>query len=186
MSPDTLPFQFVQTELRSNLLFFGIASIVLAAGVSSLLLAALRSRDRLLFWLGTFSVLYASRLFIQNGLVHTAIGAGDRQILPWILCLTYLIPIPFASFGRELLGSGWKKNRYRSGFGFKLPLLSLPIPTLVFSHQRARLGPISLTASLLSAELSSSYFTLFSGARIRRHCQGPLRGLLSSAASWSC
>jgi phosphoserine phosphatase RsbU/P len=108
MSTPTLSYQFVQSELRSKLPFFGIASIVLVAGVSSLVLAALRSGERLLLWVGLFSVLYASRLFLENGLVHTAVGLDDRHFLLFTLCLTYLIGIPYAAFARELIGPGWK------------------------------------------------------------------------------
>lgn len=110
MGPDNFSFQFVQSELRAWLPFFAIASIVLAAGVASLLLSAFRSRDHLLFWVGLFSILYATRLFVENNLMHAAIGASGRQIGPWRFALTCLIPIPYASFARELLGAGWKKS----------------------------------------------------------------------------
>lgn len=110
MSPDSIPVQVARTALRSNLPFIAIASIVSAAGISSLLLATLRSRDRLLLWLGIFSILYGSRLFIQNDLVHAAFGADDVWFSRWALCLTYVIPIPYALFARELLGSGWRNS----------------------------------------------------------------------------
>ncbi|HEX4811056.1 MAG TPA: PP2C family protein-serine/threonine phosphatase [Bryobacteraceae bacterium] len=110
MSPESIPVQVVRTALRSNLPFFGIATIVLTAGISSLLLATLRSRDRLLLWLGIFSILYGSRLFIQNDLIHVAFGADDVWFSRWALCFTYVIPIPYALFARELLGSGWKNS----------------------------------------------------------------------------
>ena len=71
MSPDSIPRQVIETALRVNLPFFGIACVTLIVGVSSLLLAWLRSRDRLLLWVGIFSVLYAVRLFIQNELVFS-------------------------------------------------------------------------------------------------------------------
>ena len=134
MSPDSLPFQLVQTELRSKLPFFAIASIVLAAAIASLLLAALRSRERLLFWLGIFSVLYAGRLFIDNGLVQAAMGLDERHVLPWILCLTYVIPIPYALFARELLGSGWKGS-ISIWFWVQIAFALSAIPIALFSHQ---------------------------------------------------
>jgi phosphoserine phosphatase RsbU/P len=108
MGTDAFSFQFIQSELRSKLPFFGIASVVLVAGISSLVLAALRSGERLLLWVGIFSVLYASRLFIENGLVHTAVGLDDHHVLLLTLCLTYLIGIPYAAFAQELIGPGWK------------------------------------------------------------------------------
>jgi sigma-B regulation protein RsbU (phosphoserine phosphatase) len=134
VSPDFLPFQFAQTELRSKLPFFGVATVILVAGISSLLLAALRSREKLLFWLGIFSVLYASRLFMENGLVHTALGTDDSFILPWTYSLTYLIPIPYAAFARELLGSGWKGS-ITFWFWIQVAFALVAIPTALYSHQ---------------------------------------------------
>ncbi len=110
MTPDSIPLHIVQTAIRLNLPFFGIASVVFIAGIASLALAGLRSRDRLLLWLGILSILYASRLFLKNGLVHVAIGGPHRDVLLCSLCLTYVISIPFGLFARELLGSGWKKS----------------------------------------------------------------------------
>jgi sigma-B regulation protein RsbU (phosphoserine phosphatase) len=105
---DLIPREAVNAALRANLPFFGIACIVLLAGVSALLLWRLRSRDRLLLWAGVFSMLYGIRLLIQNELVRAAFNAPGRGYLPWQICITYLINIPFALFARELLGRGWK------------------------------------------------------------------------------
>lgn len=110
MKPDSISAQVVQTALQAGLPFFGIACVVLTAGISSLLLALLRSRDRLLLWLGIFSTLYAVRLFVVNGLVHAATGYRDQSFLLWSLCLTYVIAIPYALFARELFGAGWMRS----------------------------------------------------------------------------
>jgi hypothetical protein len=100
----------LQTPLCWNLTFIGIASVVLVAGVSLLLLAVIRSCQRVLFWVGIFSILYAIRVFIQNALVHAAIGASEERFALWSLCLTYVIPIPYALSARELFGAGWKRS----------------------------------------------------------------------------
>ncbi len=105
---DSIPRHVVYATLRANLPFFGIACVTLLAGLSALLFARLRSRDRLLLWVGVFSVLYATRLFIQNELVRDAFNAPGRGYLPWVLCITYVINIPYGLFARELLGRGWK------------------------------------------------------------------------------
>jgi len=110
VSPDFISRAEVHASLRANLPFFGIACIVLVAGISSLLLASLRSRDRLLFWLGIFSILYAARLFIQNDLVRAAFNVPGRELLPVALCLTYILPIPYALFALEQFGRGWKAS----------------------------------------------------------------------------
>ena len=105
---DLIPRQVVNSALRTNLPFFAIACIILLAGACALALARLRSRDRLLLWVGVFSMLYAIRLFVQNELVRDAFNSPGREYIPWGLCITYLINIPFALFARELLGRGWK------------------------------------------------------------------------------
>ncbi len=146
MSPNSFPFEFVKSELRSNLPYFGVASIVLAVGISSLALAAIRFRDRLLFWLGILSILYASRLFIENALVHTAIAMADRQIALWTFCLTYLISIPYAFFARELLGSGWKKS-ILVWLWIEIAFAFIAIPAVIFNNRW--FGPADLVNSIL-------------------------------------
>jgi phosphoserine phosphatase RsbU/P len=108
--PSSIPIEIVRTALRTHLPYVAVAAVVFAAGIASTVLSRLRSRDRLLLWLGVFASLYGLRLFVQNDLIRTAIGA-DRTIF-WFteLCLTYVIPIPYAAFARELLGKGWRQS----------------------------------------------------------------------------
>jgi sigma-B regulation protein RsbU (phosphoserine phosphatase) len=96
MEPDSIPSSTLQAALASDLLFFAVASVTMAGGLSSLLLARLKFRDRLLLYLGLFAVLYASLLFLRNPLIHH--------------CLNFLVPIPYALTARELLGPGWRKS----------------------------------------------------------------------------
>ncbi len=110
MDPDLLPRQAVNSALRINLPFFAVGCIIFLFGAGSLALARLRSRDRLLLWVGVFSVLYGARLLVENELVRDAFNAPGREYVPWDLCITYVINIPFAVFARELLGQGWKKT----------------------------------------------------------------------------
>jgi hypothetical protein len=99
----------------------------MVGGLSSLLLARLKYRDRLLLYLGLFAVMYASLLFLRNKLVYAAFGIPSQQIPWWFYCLNYVVPIPYALFARELLAQDGK-SQYRSGSGFRLPLLLLPFP----------------------------------------------------------
>ncbi|HEX4166790.1 MAG TPA: PP2C family protein-serine/threonine phosphatase [Bryobacteraceae bacterium] len=142
MSLDSIPAQAVQTALRSELPFFGIASVLMLAGISSLLLALLRSRDRLLFWLGLFSVLYASRLFLDNGLVHLAIGAPDRPFRFWSFCLTCVIPIPYARFAWELLGPGWKKS-IAVWFWIEVAFAVVALPVILVTAQTSWMDSVN-------------------------------------------
>lgn len=137
MDPDSFSFHFVQSELRTWLPYFAIASIALAAGLCSLVIAALKSRDSLLFWLGVVSILYASRLFVENNLLHTAIGLDHRDTVLVSLCLTYLIPIPYAVFARELFGQGWRKSIALwlwIEVSFAVVALPLSVMSLYWSH----------------------------------------------------
>src|SRR6185312_14201776 len=88
--------------------WFGIATLCLAAGLAALVLAAKRPRERLLLFLGAFATLYGLRLLRENELVRLALDLSSSRQL--ILILTYLIPIPFALFFVELLGSGWMSS----------------------------------------------------------------------------
>lgn len=99
-------------QLRSALAFWlpymAIASICLAAGLTALVLSLLRSRDRLLLWIGVMATLYALRLFWENDLVRISLGALPLRTP--IAIVTYIIPIPYLLFFRELMGVGWKSS----------------------------------------------------------------------------
>lgn len=107
MLSDSVPRQALYAALRADLPFFGIACITFVAGILALVAARLKYRDRLFLWVGIFSVLYAIRLFLENDLVRAAFNAPGADVAPWKLCITYIIPIPYALFARELFGRGW-------------------------------------------------------------------------------
>ena len=110
MSEPTVSLEVVRSALRANLPYIGVASIVLAAGLASLVLSWLRLRDRLLLWLGVFASLYGVRLFLQNGLVRSAANVDAHVFTVATMVLTYIIPIPYAGFSREAIGAGWKNT----------------------------------------------------------------------------
>jgi hypothetical protein len=134
VSPDLIPRDVVNAAMRVNLPFFGIACITLLIGVSALVLARLRSRDRLLLWVGVFSLLYGLRLLVQNELVRDAFNAPGQEFLPWALCITYIINIPFALFARELLGRGWKCTiLVWLWLDMAFPIVAIPVALLTHS-----------------------------------------------------
>lgn len=98
----------LQSALALGLPYIVAASLCLAAGLAALALSLLRSRDRLLLWIGIFATLYSLRLFLENDLVRIALGAPSLRAP--IDAITYLIPIPYVLFFRELLGRGWKSS----------------------------------------------------------------------------
>jgi phosphoserine phosphatase RsbU/P len=136
VTPDSLSRQAVHAALRANLPFFGIACIVLVAGVSSILLARFRSRGRLLFWLGIFSIFYALRLFLSNELMRAAFDAPFGAFSPIILCLTFVMPIPYALFARELFGPGWH-GAITFWLWMETAFAVVAIPPAVFARQVA-------------------------------------------------
>ncbi|HZU28806.1 MAG TPA: PP2C family protein-serine/threonine phosphatase, partial [Bryobacteraceae bacterium] len=107
-----VPVSAIQHALRSSLPFIAVATIALVAGLAAILLSRLRSRDRLLLWLGICATLYGLRLLLQNDLIVRAItpALNARPFDVYILLFTYLIPIPLAMFVRELRGPGWKHS----------------------------------------------------------------------------
>jgi sigma-B regulation protein RsbU (phosphoserine phosphatase) len=107
---DVIPREVVNSALRVNLPYFAVACAIAIGGACSLWLARLRSRDRLLLWVGILSTLYAARLFAQNELVRDAFNAPGTEYVPLALAITYAINIPFALFAQELLGRGWKAS----------------------------------------------------------------------------
>jgi phosphoserine phosphatase RsbU/P len=108
VSPDFVSHSLPTLAMRVHLIYFALACIIAMSGVCVLTLATLRSRDRLLLWVGVFSVLYAIRLLAQNELVREAFHVPSSVYIPLALSITYAINIPFALFARELLGRGWR------------------------------------------------------------------------------
>ncbi len=131
---DSIPRQIVTEALRANLPFFAIACITLIAGIFALLLWRSRSRDLLLLWVGLFSILYATRLFIQNELVRDAFRVSGPGYLLWALCITFVINIPYALFARELLGRGWK-GLIAIWLWLDVAFAIIAIPAALFAHQ---------------------------------------------------
>ncbi len=103
-----VPYDQLRVALAFWLPYLIIASICLAAGLAALTLSLLRSRDKLLLWIGIFATLYGLRLFCENDLLRIALGVPNMSVP--VNVVTYLIPIPYVLFFRELFGSGWKSS----------------------------------------------------------------------------
>src|ERR1022692_2084203 len=67
-----VPYDQLRSALALGLPYLIAASICLAAGLTAVGLSLLRSRDRLLIWIGIFATLYGLRLFWENDLVRIA------------------------------------------------------------------------------------------------------------------
>lgn len=131
---DAISREAVHAALRANLPFFAIGCVVFMAGAASLLLSRLRSKDPLLFWLGIFSLLYAVRLLILNELVRAAVGLPFGEVAPWSLCITYVIPIPYALFARELFGRSWN-SAFAAWYWAAIVFAAFAIPLALAGRQ---------------------------------------------------
>lgn len=103
-----VPYDQLRSALSLGLPYLIAASICLAAGLAAIGVSLLGSRDRLLIWIGIFATLYGLRLFLENDLVRIAFSMPSLRAP--IAVITYLIPIPYVLFLRELLGRGWKSS----------------------------------------------------------------------------
>jgi phosphoserine phosphatase RsbU/P len=142
VNPDLIPRDVVNSALRANLPYFAIGCIILLGGACSLALARLRSRDRLLLWVGVFATFYGARLLLQNELVRDAFNSPGTAYVPWALCITYLINIPFALFALELLGRGWKRG-IALWLWVCVAFATVAIPTAFFAHTVYWVGPMN-------------------------------------------
>ena len=103
-----VPYDQLRSALALGLPYLIAASICLAAGLTAVGLSLLRSRDRLLIWIGIFATLYGLRLFWENDLVRIAFNMPSLRAP--VAVITYLIPIPYVLFLREVLGRGWRSS----------------------------------------------------------------------------
>ena len=129
-----VPYDQLRSALAYWLPYLVAASISLAAGIAALGLTFIRSRDRLLLWIGVVASLYGLRLFWVNNLVRIALGV--RDILAPIEVITYLIAIPYGLFFRELLG---REPQWR---GWRMAIDAWVWTQLVFAPLAILAGPV--------------------------------------------
>src|SRR5258708_6171487 len=92
------------SDLRAELPFLLLGTIVFAAGAATLAFSALKLKDRALLYFGWFVGLYGVRMLIVNRIF---LGAFDisPSVSEWCAAVvTYTILIPGALFFRVLIG----------------------------------------------------------------------------------
>jgi sigma-B regulation protein RsbU (phosphoserine phosphatase) len=140
-------------------------------------------------------------------LVRDAFNAPGHEYIPWALCITYAINIPFALFARELLGQGWRAS-ISVWLWLSLGFAILAIPTAFFTNNAQLIGFIngalvisgtllllahvvferkigdSLASSLLCPLLIFGAFVVLenSGIRFKGHSLEPIGFLILLAA----
>jgi sigma-B regulation protein RsbU (phosphoserine phosphatase) len=96
-------------SLRVDLPFFALAAVFVVAGLATIVLWWLRSREPLLLWLGILTILYGTRLAVANPLLQLDAGLSIRTFTLINAVITSCILISFALFFRELFGAPWRR-----------------------------------------------------------------------------
>src|SRR5580658_514415 len=96
-------------DLLWELLGVVAATVFLVTSGASIVLSFLRSRDRLLLWLGVFILFYGTRLMMLSRLVQAATGFAGPPAENVVWAISACIQFPGALFFRELLGIAWRK-----------------------------------------------------------------------------
>jgi sigma-B regulation protein RsbU (phosphoserine phosphatase) len=94
-----------------DLVAFALAAIIAAGGIGALIAHALRPppKDRLLFWVGVFALLYGVRLLDSIRLVsRPLIGGSAADYVYSVISCVIIVPAIF--FSEELYGRGWRSS----------------------------------------------------------------------------
>src|SRR5262245_46736076 len=97
------------SDLRAELPFLLLGTIVLLAGVATAAFSMLRLRDKALTYFGVFAGLYGARLLVVNGIFRSAFNIPPGVSGWCAAAVTYTIMIPGALFFRVLIGDVWQK-----------------------------------------------------------------------------
>ncbi|RPJ62511.1 MAG: hypothetical protein EHM23_03080 [Acidobacteria bacterium] len=96
------------SDLRAELPYLLLATIVLAAGMATTAFSVVKLKDKALLYFGLFASLYGVRLLIINGIFRSALDI-QPSVSQWCAALiTYTILVPGALMVRILIGPGWR------------------------------------------------------------------------------
>lgn len=90
---------------------FALAVLICAVGVAALAGHALRPppKDRLLLWVGIFSLCYGVRLLVNIGAIGGLVLTRPQgAYADW--AINYAIVVPAILFGEEVYGKGWRNS----------------------------------------------------------------------------
>jgi hypothetical protein len=89
-------------SLRADLPSLALAAIFVAAGLATIVLWRLRSREPLLLWLGILTILYGTRLGVGTELFQVAVKLSQSSVTLTNAVITSLIlgPFAFAKYAR--------------------------------------------------------------------------------------
>jgi phosphoserine phosphatase RsbU/P len=99
----------LRSMMREDAIFLVLGVLILVTGLLTLtLVALLRRRARLLFWLGVFALLYGSRLLIVTDLFRLSFDVPEATWEYLGAAASYCVPIPFVLFARAIMPA-WRR-----------------------------------------------------------------------------
>jgi len=100
-----------RSELRWELAGVGIGFILLSIGIAGLAFFLFRrqSRDFALVYFSSFSLLYAVRLLLREGIVRSVFPADRSALDHFTLAIDCFIVIPFTLFLMQIVEPQWRK-----------------------------------------------------------------------------
>jgi phosphoserine phosphatase RsbU/P len=100
--------EMICSDLRAELPYLMLGTIVLVAGVATAAFSALKVKDRALLYFGLFASLYGVRLLIVNRIFGAAFEISPN-VSEWCeAVISYTILVPGALFFRVLIGHEWR------------------------------------------------------------------------------
>jgi hypothetical protein len=132
----------VVASVRSEALQLASGVIVLALGLSVLLLSAVigRSSDVALVYFGVFATLYGLRLLALTYTAVTLYGVDLSTLRRVDDAITYVINVPILLFIERVFGSGWRSSitRVRQAW---VVLAAIGLPVALLAQDPSRLMP---------------------------------------------
>jgi sigma-B regulation protein RsbU (phosphoserine phosphatase) len=137
-----------RTELRADLGYLALGTILVAIGVAALTLASWRSerRDAALLLLGMMSVIMGPRFLLGTSTIRFLLGGVPAFVLP---ALAYAHGAVAFGFFRHYLGRGWHSTIRWIAWGY-LVFACIAVTALVLHPHSDPLGKVNNVVVILS------------------------------------
>jgi sigma-B regulation protein RsbU (phosphoserine phosphatase) len=100
----------IHSDLRAELPYLLLGTIVFVAGVATAAFSALKMKDKALLYFGVFACLYGARLLILNRIFRAALEIPPNVSEWCVAMMTYTMLVPGALFFRMLFGPAWRNS----------------------------------------------------------------------------
>ncbi len=103
---EMLTLEFIRDQLRQDALPVAVGLVLVAVGLSSMVLSAYRwkAADRAPLWFGLFSLIYGGRLLLEGASVRLLLSWDDTLITTIFVIVSYVVPIPAVLAAIEIVG----------------------------------------------------------------------------------